>query len=111
MNYKIKEPKQNNIDKAVKFYNSIHGRGIQLVYNLKNGKIYFVSCYSSSNKRNVRILNIDSKDVRMSYITSDYLMQEVSRIINEVIDERIAWNNKIEELKARRRARVKLNHY
>jgi hypothetical protein len=109
-NFRIKEPGKGNIKKTAGVYNSAKGRGIEVFYNIKRGKLVIAEYYKNFNQTGYRKLPTVNDDVHLPSITPEYLMEEIKKIKQNEIDARVADKKKEKEALARFKAQRK-DHY
>jgi ribosomal protein L19E len=106
---KIKIPKRRNIKKTVERYNLSKGRGIEIFYDLKSGKLILADYYRSYNRVGYRKISTVSGNEYMTEISEEFIRQEVARLIEE---EKIARQQAKAENKERlRRYRIRRRNY
>jgi len=102
-NFKIKDPKQKNIETVVKIFNGMKGEGIEIYYDLKKGKVFIADYFQSFNAIRIKNLSIIYEGSRRTNITAEYVMQETKKIKKNELNSRIAAkNSKNEEAKQRK---------
>lgn len=88
-NFKIKEPRPKNIDLIVKIYNRKKGQGIEIFYNIKNGKLFLAEYYKHYSDGKTRKISVISDNVHLPAITPEYLYEEINKIRDNEIASRI----------------------
>ena len=102
-NFKIKDPKQKNIETVVKIFNGMKGEGIEIFYDLKKGKVFIADYFQSFNSIRIKNLSIIYEGSRRTNITAEYVMQETKKIKKNELNSRIAAkSSKNEEAKQRK---------
>ena len=102
-NFKIKDPKQKNIETVVKIFNGMKGEGIEIYYDLKKGKVFIADYFQSFNSIRIKNLSIIYEGSRRTNITAEYVMQETKKIKKNELNSRIAAkSSKNEEAKQRK---------
>ncbi len=104
----IKEPGQRNIKKTAGLYNARKGRGIEVFYNVRRGKLMIAEYYRNCNQKGFRKVNTVAGDVHMPVITPEYLTEQIKIIKAHEVEERMAQKQRDKEqlakYKAQRRA-------
>ncbi len=84
----IKKPNQRNVAHVVRTYNSMKGRGIEVFYNMKRGKIFLADYYRNYNDDRFSKISCFFDDTHLSEISPDYVLQEVEKIKQKTINLR-----------------------
>lgn len=103
-NLPIIEPGKGNIKKTAGQYNARKGRGIEVFYNVRRGKLIIAEYYRNCNEKGYRKVPTVTDDVRMTVITPEYLREQIQIIKENEKKERIAEKKREKEQLARFRA-------
>lgn len=92
-NFKIKQPRPNNIDLVVRTYNRKKGQGIEIFYNIKNGRLFIADHYKNYSDNKNRKISLVSGGAHLASISPEYLNEEVERVKHKETESRIAEKN------------------
>jgi len=104
LNAPIKAPGKRNIKKTAGIYNAKKGRGIEVFYNIRRGKLLIADYYRNCNEKGYRKLPTVAGDVRMPAVTPEYLTEQIQLIKDNERKERIAEKKRDKEQIARYKA-------
>lgn len=106
-NFKIKEPRPNNIYIIAQTYNRKKGQGIEIFYNIKKGRLFIADHYKNYSDNKNRKISVVSGGAHLASITPEYLKEEIERVKHKERESRIAEKTHREEQSQRYRAQRK----
>lgn len=109
-NFKIKQPRPNNIDLVVRTYNRKKGQGIEIFYNIKNGRLFIADHYKNYSDNKNRKISLVSGGAHLASISPEYLNEEVERVKHKETESRIA-EKKHQEEQLQRYRMQRREHY